>query len=91
MAKACMEKAYKEIGCTEMVCKEMACMASECMVLENRKGCPRPVASEAWWSITQEGETPKYDPSVSLLTNCRGGQAGIYHFQCRRRSHCVNA
>jgi hypothetical protein len=91
MEKACMEKAYKEIGCTEMVCKEMACMATECMVLENRRRCPEPTASETWWSVPQEVEAPKYDPSLSLLTNCRGDQAGIYHFQCRRRSHRVNA
>ena len=72
MEKACMEKAYKEIGCTEMVCKEMACMATECMVLENRRRCPEPTASETWWSVPQEVEAPKYDPSLSLLTNSRG-------------------
>lgn len=71
-AKACMEKAYKEIGCTEMACKGMACMVTECMVLENRTERPRPTSSALSWPSTQEVKEPKYDPSLSLLTNSRG-------------------
>lgn len=78
MAKACMEKAYKEIGCTEMACKEMACMVTECMVLENRTERPRPTSSVLSWPSMQEVKESKYDPSLSLLTNFRVMKGGLY-------------
>lgn len=91
MAKACTERAYTGIDCTVRACMEMASMAMQCMVLENRRGHPRPIASETSWSWMQEVKTPKYDPRMSLLMSFRCVQGGSYPLQCRRRFHCINA